>query len=125
MKALSIDDSPTTHRIIASALETIELDLISTANAQEAFAVLEHQAKDISIILLDWNMPEMNGLETLKVIKVRDEWKSIPVIMLTSETNQDNMLEAIQEGAINYITKPFSQENLIIKVMKTVFLNKT
>jgi len=106
-------------------LQTINLESLTTETTKEAFAVLKEQSEDIGIILLDWNMPGINGLEALKLIKAKEEWKHIPVIMLTSELGQERMLEAMQHGAINYITKPFTQEDLIVTVMRTVFLNQT
>jgi DNA-binding response OmpR family regulator len=75
------------------------------------------------LILLDWNMPNMDGLTFLKTIKADDTFKNIPVIMVTSESEKTRIIEAIKAGAVNYVVKPFSKE-VILEKIQTVLSNK-
>ncbi|HOE91249.1 MAG TPA: response regulator, partial [Candidatus Cloacimonadota bacterium] len=70
------------------------------------------------LIFLDINMPGMNGYDLLKIIKTSDEYKHIPVMMVTTEGERKNVIKAIQAGADNYLTKPFTPEDLSIKILE-------
>lgn len=117
MKVLSIDDSITIHYIIKKALSVLDAEVITAQNGVQGLERIKEHNNDIQIILLDWNMPGMTGLEVLQKLKESDEWKEIPVIMLTSEGDPKNVIEAMKTGANGYIIKPFAQEDLIDKVM--------
>jgi len=67
---------------------------------------------------LDWNMPGMNGYECLVALKKHPEFQTIPVMMVTTESEKDNIVKAIQAGAAHYMTKPFTIEELIKKIME-------
>jgi len=92
---------------------------VPAANGVEAFDRLkEHD--DVQLILLDWNMPEMNGIEFLRAVKDRPGLSKIPVIMLTTESERRKMIEAIEAGAKHYLTKPFQPETLATKILQCV-----
>ena len=76
----------------------------------------------IKLILLDLNMPEMNGFETLDAIKADDRFKNIPVMMVTTEPEKSNISKAISRGAKHYITKPFTQEDLATRIAECLGL---
>jgi len=120
MKILSVDDSFTMRRIIANAASVLDLETLEAAEAESALEIIEREGAGLSLILLDWNMPGLNGLELLKRIKANPLWKDIPVMMVTSESNRTAMIAALQTGAKNYLTKPFAQEDLVTKIMETL-----
>ena len=122
-KILSVDDSKTIQRIIANASKVLDLETLTADNGKVALDVLEENSKDIALILLDWNMPVMSGLDVLKAVKQNPAWKHIPVMMVTTQAAKADITEALQEGASNYLAKPFEQEDLVIKIMEC--LNNT
>ena len=120
MKILSIDDSEVMRAIIANAGEVIGTETIGVETAEEGLDVLERESANISLILLDYNLPGINGLECLLKIRAEPRWKNIPVMMVTTETDRAVIVKAIQSGADNYLAKPFSPEDLTTKIMETL-----
>lgn len=115
MKILIVDDSSTMRRIIGNTLKSIgQEDVIMAGDGVEGLEVLE-QNPDTDLILSDWNMPNMNGLDFL--IKVREtKGKDLPIIMITTEAEKANVITAIKAGANNYIVKPFTPDVLSEKL---------
>ena len=119
MKVLVVDDSAIMRKVISQILEMLGHDSVPASNGIDAFDRLkEHE--DVRLILLDWNMPEMNGIEFLREIKGRQRLSEIPVIMLTTESERRKMIEAIEAGAKHYLTKPFEPETLATKILQCV-----
>lgn len=118
MKILSVDDSGIMRRIIRGCIETLGYDLVEATNGQEALELLATEYKDISLILLDINMPVKDGLTTLEELKVDDRYKDIPVMMITTESEKAIIIKAIQAGAKHYLTKPFSPQDLSTKLLE-------
>lgn len=118
MKIMTVDDSAIVRKIIQSAVGILDYDVLEAVDGEEALAILEDEYEDIALILLDWNMPGMDGFEMLNVIKRDSRFKSIPVMMVTSETGSDNIIKAIQAGAAHYLIKPFTIEELIKRILE-------
>ncbi len=119
MKVLVVDDSAIMRKVIEQILEMLGHEAVPAANGVEAFERLkEHD--DVKLILLDWNMPEMNGIEFLRAVKTQPVVSKIPVIMLTTESERRKMIEAIEAGAKHYLTKPFQPETLATKILQCV-----
>jgi two-component system chemotaxis response regulator CheY len=119
MKVLVVDDSAIMRKVITQILEMLGHESVPASNGLDAFERLkEHE--DVRLILLDWNMPEMNGIEFLREIKGRPGLSEIPVIMLTTESERRKMIEAIEAGAKHYLTKPFQPETLATKILQCV-----
>jgi two-component system chemotaxis response regulator CheY len=118
MKILSVDDSAIIRKIIRSGVEVLDYELVEAADGIEALTILERASEDIILILLDWNMPGMDGLVFLEKIKNTASLKHIPVMMVTTESEKENIIRAIQAGAINYLVKPFTIEELMKKVLE-------
>jgi putative two-component system response regulator len=106
-----VDDNPTNLRIGKSVLAT-QYRVATSPSAEKMFDILKNN--NPAIILLDIDMPEMNGYEAIKILKSKPETKNIPVIFLTAKTDSDDELEGLSLGAIDYITKPF-QPSLLLK----------
>jgi two-component system, chemotaxis family, chemotaxis protein CheY len=120
MKVLSVDDSILIRRIIKKAADVLGLEFLEAGNGQEALEIMEKEFNDIGLVMLDWNMPVLNGLESLKKIKADQRFKHIPVMMVTTEVERGKVIEAVSCGARNYVMKPFSHEDLIAKMMQTL-----
>ncbi|PKN63895.1 MAG: response regulator [Deltaproteobacteria bacterium HGW-Deltaproteobacteria-15] len=112
MKAIVADDSQVMRMIIEKIVKTLGYQAIHAGNGQEVLSVLEKGFKDIDLILLDWNMPVMNGLETLTRIKKIDPDCDIPILMVSTESEDDKVRQAMHAGAGGYISKPFTAETL-------------
>ncbi len=119
MKVLVVDDSAIMRKVISQILEMLGHDSVPASNGIDAFDRLKAH-EDVRLILLDWNMPEMNGIEFLREIKGRPRLSEIPVIMLTTESERRKMIEAIEAGAKHYLTKPFQPETLATKILQCV-----
>lgn len=118
MKILSVDDSAIIRKIIRSGVEVLDYELVEAADGLEALSILECSPEEIVLILLDWNMPGMDGLVFLQKIKSTPSLKHIPIMMVTTESEKENIIRAIQAGAINYLVKPFTIEELMKKVLE-------
>lgn len=118
MSILSVDDSTVIRKIIRGAVEVLDYNLLEACDGFEALSVLEKDFKNIALILLDWNMPGMNGMEFLKIVKGNKDFKGIPVMMVTTESERENIIKAIQAGAAHYIVKPFSIEELMKRILE-------
>ena len=118
MKVLTIDDSRMIRMIIVSTVSSLGYDTLEAADAEIALEIIEEHYEEIDLILLDWNMPGMNGYELLKLLKANPNYKSIPVMMVTTEGERKNVVRAVQAGAENYLTKPFTPEDLSTKILE-------
>ncbi|PKM77082.1 MAG: response regulator [Firmicutes bacterium HGW-Firmicutes-15] len=117
MKILTVDDSTIMRKMIVKGVQNMGYEILEAHNAQEGLSVLSVKYKEIKLILLDWNMPGMNGMEFLKRIKAPGSiYGEIPVIMVTTEGERASIVQAIQMGAANYILKPFETEELTKKI---------
>lgn len=116
MKILLVDDSSTMRRIQMNTLKSIGYeDVVQAEDGQDALNKLKENP-DVKLVLLDWNMPNMNGIDCLKAIKANPTTKPIPVMMVTSEAEKSKIIEAIQSGASNYLVKPFEADALKEKI---------
>ena len=112
MKILLADDSSTMRLIQLHMLKSFGYeDVVQVDCGSDAISSLE-QHPDVKLVLLDWNMPLVNGFECLRAIKANEVTKNIPVIMVTSEANENRHAEAVQSGAADYLVKPFYAEQL-------------
>ena len=120
MKLLVVDDSSIIRKIIKATADVLQME---TEEAQDGIEALEKLAliyKEIDLVLLDWNMPEMSGYDVLVEIKGDDRYKNIPVMMVTTEGQKSNIVAAVRAGADNYLTKPFTTEELEAKILECI-----
>jgi two-component system, chemotaxis family, chemotaxis protein CheY len=110
MKFLVIDDSATMRRIVINSLQRI--GYTDVAEAEDGAQALKLFGPEIEFVLTDWNMPVMNGLDLVKAIRQRPDGKSVPIVMVTTRSVREEILEAIQAGVNNYIVKPFTPQVL-------------
>ena len=111
MRVLVVDDFATMRKIVKNVLKQINIDnVVEAENGKHALNVLK--SEEVDLIISDWMMPEMTGIEFLKVCKDDDEKKKIPFIMVTAEGQKESVMEAIKSGVDNYIVKPFTPDKL-------------
>lgn len=117
-KILAVDDSRTMRRLLRMAIETIGYEMLEAGNGREALEVMTKNADSVALVLLDWNMPVMNGMETLQALKADERFRAIPVMMVTTEGDRLAVIEAIRTGAHHYLTKPFTQQELSVRMLE-------
>ncbi len=123
MKVLLTDDSSTMRKIQKRVLASMDItDITEASNGKEALEILK-ETHDFDFLLLDINMPEMNGMETLKEIRSNPVTAKLPVIMCTSVAEKGQVMEAIKAGATNYLVKPFQPDDLKKKIEATFGTN--
>lgn len=122
MNILIVDDSRIIHKIVGGVVEMTGYEPITASNGEEAIEMLRKHPDDVALVILDWNMPVMNGIDCLKEIKSDPELSDIPVMMLTTESERERMTLAIREGAAHYCTKPFTPEDLATKILECLGL---
>lgn len=116
MQVLVVDDSQIMRKIITGALKKLGVnDILEASNGQEAVEILG-KPSDIGLVLMDWNMPTMTGIEAVK--KIRSDKVSIPVVMVTTEAEKEKVMEAIKSGANDYLIKPFNPKDIQGKLEK-------
>lgn len=120
MKVLTIDDSSTVRELIRNAADVLGFECLEATNGAEGLELVKHNHSDLDLILLDWNMPVMDGMEFLKTMKADTSFKKIPITMVTSENIKENIIAAISEGAKNYIVKPFTQDEIMKKMLESL-----
>ena len=105
IKVLVVDDSTTMRKIITDSLSKIGFsNIIQAGDGQVALTKLS----DVELILTDWNMPNMNGLDFVKSVRRMPDYAKIPIVMVTTEAGKGEVVEALRNGVNNYIVKPFT-----------------
>jgi two-component system, chemotaxis family, chemotaxis protein CheY len=117
MKILVVDDMVTMRRIVKTILKQLGFPNCDEAeNGQEALQKL--RGDTYGFVVSDWNMPVMTGIDMLRAIRADEKLKTIPVLMVTAEAQQSNLVQAVQAGVSNYIVKPFTAETMQEKLGK-------
>jgi two-component system chemotaxis response regulator CheY len=117
MDVLVVDDASAMRRIVRGLLKELGFKNIREAdNGQVALDELKRRKADL--VVSDWNMPEMSGIDLLRAMRSDEALKNIPVLMVTAEAKKENILAAIQAGVNNYIVKPFNAQTLQEKLNK-------
>ena len=119
IKVLVVDDFATMRRIVKGVLK--QLGFSKIIEAEDGSVALGELKKDsIGLIVSDWNMPKMTGLDLLKAVKKDESLKNIPFIMVTAEGQKENVIEAVKAGVSNYVVKPFTPETFSEKLEKVL-----
>ena len=119
MNVLIVDDSMIMRNIVKNTLISLkisDINFFEAPNGMDAYYLLE--SEKIDLLLLDWNMPNLNGIELVKKLRKNEKYKSLPIIMVTSEAAKYNVIEAIKEGVDDYLTKPINEKKLYEKIKR-------
>lgn len=118
MKALLVDDSGVMRKIIARSLNSLWIDeVVEAADGVEALEAFG-DGSGFDLVLTDWNMPNMNGLELVQAIRAAGH--KLPIMMVTTETEKEQVVRAIQAGVNDYLVKPFDNEMLTLKLQRVL-----
>ena len=116
MLALVIDDSRTMRSIIRRIVTARGFDVVEAADGRAALDVLSTGERVPDLALIDWNMPVMDGLEFVRQVRERKEWRSITLVMVTTESEHAQVVRALAAGAHDYIIKPFTPDAVTEKL---------
>lgn len=119
LKVLVVDDFATMRKIEKNILGQLNIKNVDEAD-DGATALPKVQQNHYDVILLDWNMPQMSGLEFLKAVRADPNTKNVPIIMVTAEALKDNIIAAAQAGVNDYVVKPFTAAVLEEKLKKVL-----
>ncbi len=120
MILLTVEDSAIVRKIIRRAGEALEMEVLEAENGLQGYELITSRDGNVDVILLDWNMPGMNGLELLKKLKGDERYRHIPVMMVTTERHPAQIIEAVQAGAAHYMMKPFTIDELTKKILECI-----
>ena len=116
-----VDDSRIMRNIVKNTFELLKIPVnyLEAADGKQALDIL--MSNKVNLILLDWNMPNLLGIDFLKKIRSMEDYRTIPVIMVTSEAAKLNVIEAVKAGVTAYITKPINDKVFMEKLSSIVF----
>jgi two-component system chemotaxis response regulator CheY len=115
MKILIVDDSRTMRTLLGSFAKNAGAEVFDAADGQIALLqIATHQPFDL--VLLDWDMPVLNGLETLKILRANSSYDSMKIMMVTAQSGMESVTEAIECGASDYLMKPLNEEMFLEKL---------
>jgi len=115
-KALVVDDSRAVRMILSKTLRDLGFEVREAGNGREAMEIMQVEKSTVQLVLADWNMPEMNGIELLRQLRRDPELSSLVVVMVTTETELGQMAAALEAGANEYVMKPFTRDILVEKL---------
>ena len=121
MKTIMIvDDSELMRNTVKGTFKNVKIPMtiLEAEDGEDAMEVLK--SNKVDLILLDWNMPNLSGIDFLKKVRAMDAYKEIPVIMVTSEASKLNVVEAVKAGVTAYVTKPINNSILLEKISQFI-----
>jgi two-component system chemotaxis response regulator CheY len=119
IKILVVDDMAAMRKILKTLLAQLGYKNVDEAeDGKQALEILKQSPNKYGLVITDWNMPNMTGIELVQAIRSDENLKHLPILMVTAEAKKENVLMAIKAGVNNYIVKPFTAETLKEKIEK-------
>lgn len=115
MRVLIVDDSRAIRRIIGEIMKQLNFEVSEAGNGIEALLRLEELGAP-DLVLVDWNMPQMNGLDFIKAVRANPAYSDLPLMMVTTETEMERMALAFMAGVNEYVMKPFDKATILDKL---------
>ena len=109
-RALVVDDSRAMRMILSRTLVQSGFEVLQAANGREALEIMDREGSSIALVLLDWNMPELTGIEVVERLRAQSAFSGVRLVMVTTETEIEQMARALEAGADEYVMKPFTRE---------------
>ena len=122
-RAIVIDDSRAIRRILGETMRELGFEVCEASDGAEALQTLDRVGPPVQLMLVEWNMPRMNGLEFVNQVRRDDRFSASLVVMVTTETSVDQMSKALDAGANEYVMKPFTKEIIEDKLRILGILN--
>lgn len=116
MKALVVDDSRAMRSIIGKYLRELGFEVYEAASGMDALVDMQ-RIEGLSLVLVDWNMPEMDGCELLQKVREEPKYHDVPIMMVTTESEMEQVAVALEAGANEYLMKPFDKQGLLEKLL--------
>ena len=116
MQAIVIDDSRAMRSIIKRALAAIGFECFEAADGREALTKLAEHGRPPALAMVDWNMPNMNGLEFIEAVRADRAFDEMRIVMVTTEVEMHQVQAALEAGATEYLMKPFNEDALVDKI---------
>lgn len=118
-KAMVVDDSRAVRMILVKMLGEIGYQVSQAGNGKEALSLAEQDPDLFSVVLVDWNMPEMNGIDFVRRFRAQERFRLVPLVMVTTETEMEHVQDALEAGCQDYVMKPFTK-NVILDKLRLV-----
>ncbi|MDR2518370.1 MAG: response regulator [Spirochaetaceae bacterium] len=121
MTVFIVDDSRIMRNLVKNYFTDLDFgrcEFMEADNGEDAFRLVQNRPVDL--VFLDWNMPKMSGIDFLKQVRKIDAFKHLPIIMVTSEISKNNVIEALKNGATDYIIKPIDEKIFKEKILKVL-----
>ena len=115
MHAFVVDDSSAIRKIISQYLQALDIEFTEAEDGQDALDKLRDRG-ETDLLLVDWEMPRMSGIELVRAVRSENRWKDVPIMMVTSLNELERVVEALEAGANEYIMKPCTQQALVEKL---------
>ena len=109
-RALVVDDSRAMRMILSKTLAESGFEVMQASNGREAIEIMDREGPAIGLVLLDWNMPEVTGIEVVETLRSQKTFNTVRLVMVTTETEIEQMARALEAGADEYVMKPFTRE---------------
>jgi two-component system chemotaxis response regulator CheY len=116
MRALIVDDSRAMRMILGKILKEIGFEIVEAAHGLDALGKLRAMGSVPEVMLVDWNMPEMNGFDFVLAVRAESAWSGSRIMMVTTESDLGNVTRALGAGADEYMMKPFNKESVVEKL---------
>lgn len=116
MLAMIVEDSGSIRKIMARIMHELHFETTEAENGQQALEMLQSADRRPDLILIDWHMPVVDGLELVKTLRGMELYRKVPLIMVTTETDIGKITMALEAGASEYVMKPFTKEVLAEKL---------
>ena len=109
-RALVVDDSRAMRMILSKTLTESGFEVMQADNGREALEIMDREGPAIGLVLLDWNMPEVTGIEVVEQLRSQKTYNTVRLVMVTTETEIEQMARALEAGADEYVMKPFTRD---------------
>lgn len=122
MRALIIDDSKALRAIVGKLVKGLGFEVLEAGNGREGLEQLKSNGA-VDLSLVDWNMPDMNGIEFIRAVRAQDQYDAMKVMVITTQTEIDHITKALESGANEYLMKPFTRDALLVKLQMLGIVN--
>jgi two-component system chemotaxis response regulator CheY len=122
VRALIIDDSRALRAIVGKLVKGLGFEVLEAGNGREGLEQLKSNGA-VELSLVDWNMPDMNGIEFIRAVRAQDEYNAMKVMVITTQTEIDHITKALESGANEYLMKPFTRDALLVKLQMLGIVN--